>query len=790
MATVETLEIEIKKNASDAATGIQGLISTLTQLKQATVGGAGLRSVVKQIKNLGTSINEISEANLGLSTTNVILHEISNIDFSNIQDAAKNIGAITNSTGAAMQSPTVQTGSVTGESNAEIESMRGAIEDTGAAAKEAKDKISEFSKQTSEWLQKLKTQFTSLSLGPIGKFAKAIGRIAMYRMVRSAIKGISTAAKESVNNLVRYSAALNSTDAASANATMSEYATTLLQVKNSLGAAIMPVLTALLPLINTIASAFITAANAINMFFQALQGKTTFTKAKKSTVDYAKSLNSAAGAAKELQKTILGFDEINKLNDENKGGGGGVSGADFSNMFEESEISEKAKKIAEWTQKTIQKIEEFLNSVYGKLTTALGLFVIGVILAFSGANIPLGLGLMAAGAYLFATAIAEKWGEMPSKIKNTIMQIMVVVSYSLVVLGAILAFSGANIPLGIGLMLSGVAVFAAAAKLDWGVLKKQLQGPLGAIMAAISGSLLALGAILTISGANLPIGIGLILAGAVGLAPVVAANWDTIKNKIQGPFGDIMETVSKGLIVLGAILTFAGVSLPLGIALLAAGAIGLAATATIKYGSIMAWIEKELKSINNTLKSAGLLALGVLLCFSGIGLPLGLAMVAEGGGSLVQAREPQWGNVIEPLKKAWESVSGWWNTNVQPIIDKWTASISNVFNIGGAKKNTSTSGNKATHSVGKFASGGFVSSGQLFVAREAGPEFVGSIGGRTAVANNDQIVEALSDGVYRAIAPLMQNMRNGDPRVYLDGKDITAAQNRRNRMYGAALSGV
>lgn len=76
------------------------------------------------------------------------------------------------------------------------------------------------------------------------------------------------------------------------------------------------------------------------------------------------------------------------------------------------------------------------------------------------------------------------------------------------------------------------------------------------------------------------------------------------------------------------------------------------------------------------------------------------------------------------------------------------------------------------------------------MAREAGPEFVGSIGGRTAVANNDQIVEAVSDGVYRAMAPLVSGIGKSDTRVYLDGREITAGQNRRNRMYGAALSGV
>lgn len=49
--------------------------------------------------------------------------------------------------------------------------------------------------------------------------------------------------------------------------------------------------------------------------------------------------------------------------------------------------------------------------------------------------------------------------------------------------------------------------------------------------------------------------------------------------------------------------------------------------------------------------------------------------------------------------------------------------------------------------LGTFAAGGFPTTGQMFIAREAGPEMVGSIGGRTAVANNDQIVAGIAGGV-------------------------------------------
>ena len=58
-----------------------------------------------------------------------------------------------------------------------------------------------------------------------------------------------------------------------------------------------------------------------------------------------------------------------------------------------------------------------------------------------------------------------------------------------------------------------------------------------------------------------------------------------------------------------------------------------------------------------------------------------------------------------------------------------------------------------------YAKGGFPTEGEMFVAREAGPEMVGSIGGRTAVANNDQIVESVSRGVYQAVVAAMGSSR-------------------------------
>lgn len=56
-----------------------------------------------------------------------------------------------------------------------------------------------------------------------------------------------------------------------------------------------------------------------------------------------------------------------------------------------------------------------------------------------------------------------------------------------------------------------------------------------------------------------------------------------------------------------------------------------------------------------------------------------------------------------------------------------------------------------------FANGGFPRSGELFIAREAGPELVGSIGGKTAVGGNDQIERAIFNAVLTAMSQAMAN---------------------------------
>jgi hypothetical protein len=89
------------------------------------------------------------------------------------------------------------------------------------------------------------------------------------------------------------------------------------------------------------------------------------------------------------------------------------------------------------------------------------------------------------------------------------------------------------------------------------------------------------------------------------------------------------------------------------------------------------------------------------------------------------------------------------------------------------------------------AGGGVIDKGQLFIANEAGPELVGTVGGKTTVTNQDQFTQGLIDANEMVVDAVMQVVRavnNKSFDVYMDaqkvGKSVTTYQNNAARRYG------
>lgn len=101
----------------------------------------------------------------------------------------------------------------------------------------------------------------------------------------------------------------------------------------------------------------------------------------------------------------------------------------------------------------------------------------------------------------------------------------------------------------------------------------------------------------------------------------------------------------------------------------------------------------------------------------------------------------------------------------------------------------SISGLTASINFRAYALGGFPEQGQMFVARERGPELVGNIGNKAAVVNNDQIIEGIRQGVYSAVVEANTNNNTKQPiNVYIGNKKVYSGYgsyaNSENNMYG------
>ncbi len=135
------------------------------------------------------------------------------------------------------------------------------------------------------------------------------------------------------------------------------------------------------------------------------------------------------------------------------------------------------------------------------------------------------------------------------------------------------------------------------------------------------------------------------------------------------------------------------------------------------------------------------------------------------------------------FKKAINAVLATAEKVINTPINAINGLIDKLKSIPGLGKMTKLS----TFDLPRMATGGFVPSGQMFIAREAGPEMVGSIGRRTAVANNQQITQAIEQAVQSALAPMVSGDRKIENKIFLDGKQLRISYDRQKRDAGLPI---
>lgn len=179
------------------------------------------------------------------------------------------------------------------------------------------------------------------------KFGQAVTKILSRMIIWRSINAIIMGAQEGFQNIALASS--------KANAALSDLQSGMTYIKNSIAAMLLPALQSILPVINRVIQAIASLFNMIGALFAKLRGESTFTKAVYVQQDYAASLNKSNKAAKELQGTLAGFDQINLI--QQQSGGSGSGGTDVSGMVEETEVeSVLPSDISKWVAKLKEAI--------------------------------------------------------------------------------------------------------------------------------------------------------------------------------------------------------------------------------------------------------------------------------------------------------------------------------------------------------------------------------------------------------------------------------------------------
>lgn len=700
---------------------------------------------------------------------------------------------------------------------------------------------------------------TSKNMSSFSKTLNSLKRIAFYRAIRTAIKGVTDSLKTGIGNLYEYSKLAN-TDFAPA---MDRIATSALYAKNSLGAMVGPIIEALTPAVEWLTDKFVALLNVINQFFATLNGKSTYTKAVKYATEYSKATDKAAASAK---KFLLGIDELNIFDPSKSGGAKAMD--DFSKMFEEAEINNAIQDFTitfkdvlfKWDDMTPELVAtKVMTAVFGTAGAIIGWHLGGI----GGAAIGLTVG--AALGVGIGKALFNYDGKLSNKeIAKMVMTAVFGVAGGIIgwmIGGPFGAAVGLTIGAGLSLSIQDTLFSDASGLSDNDIVKGivtilggiggalvgfAVGGPAGAAIGALVGAGLTMGitdALFTdkgvdtgmliqtaVSALGMAVGaaIGFVAGGPGGalIGAAIGTGLTLVLN--NGIFGEGAATkddlINTAISVLGGIAGAAiGFSVGGPFGAVAGAMIGADLSIVLAksvFGNDGATSAEMVKTLVNVLSVVGGAALGFV-----VGGPLGAVIGASvGAGLSIVLDNTLFGEGEKDLKSTLMNslvtvlggitggaigfvVGGPLGAAIGATIGVGITLTANNIDFSGVKNKINNALNNLqkdysySASFNGYASGGFPSMGEMFVAREAGPEMVGRIGSRTAVANNDQIAEgiaaAVSQGnddvvstlyaITNTLVGAIQEYAGTDGGGYMSDRDVYRAWQRGSQAVGGAL---
>ena len=528
---------------------------------------------------------------------------------------------------------------------------------------------------------------------PLGNFVASLKRIAFYRIIRGIIKSITQAFSEGLEKAYLFSAGMETISGQRFAAAMDTLKSKSNEMKGQLGSAFISLLTAVEPILITLINLVTKVADALSQLFSAFTGR-TYLKANATAAQFSDSMAKGAGAAKEWKNQLMGFDEINRLNEPSNGGGGGGSNPLAGYEMVDTPINEKLLRFIDTLKEKLAPAVERVKEAFQRLKEAWDRFVesiasdgalsqlISDMLVLAGSTLLNGLTVLADTLTLVLDVLTAlntgDWSQVWLDFKQLLYDVIVLV-----------------MDLFVGITNLVMDAFIALAQAIDGVIGTHLADYLQADKDAFN----------EMYAASRDSEDG--LWGLKRILGLTQSSTEKLAEEAQELTSDL-EGVGEQTVDLRTDIT--------------------------DTRSVVDWL---------------------LQGFRDFGTEVGIIITS----------------LFQPLA----DLCAWIDSALQGFgfLSEVNSGSYNVYEDSSAW-------------LTGFASGGFPTEGQLFIANEgSAPEMVGTMGGHTAVANNDQIVDGIKMGVYEAVSSAMNNGGNDvSVKVYLDSREIKAGQQRLNRAWG------
>ena len=523
---------------------------------------------------------------------------------------------------------------------------------------------------------------------PMNNFLSSLKRIAFYRVIRSIIKSITQAFQEGLEKAYLFSAGVSGEGNRFA-AALDRMKSAGNQMKGQLGSAFIGLLAAVEPVLISLINIVTKVADAISQLFAAFTGK-TYLKANATAAQFADTMARGGTAAKEWKNQLLGFDEINRLNEPNQGGGGSSANPLEGFDFKDTPIAEFWQNLADKLSPIVERIKlmfeglfEMVDALFKGDWESVFKGAAKVVENFSSA-VALTIGLAKTPINSFFNFATEKIKQLGDKLDEKF---------------------GTD---GVFSRISYGVVFAM------NVIRYTIESVIGKLQFAIEGF------------------------GKI-VADVLRGDWDAAWEDAKTVFLGVSVDINDGIIE-------------------------MAKKATNELFGLDEKTRTHMDGVSKSIRNASHTIDGVKTAFA-----VGLSSAGNASADMAEAVSTNMQTVRDQIEAtANTSIQGKSNgdgISFSATIGRAWSAIKRVFS-------------------GSFASGGFPEDG-LFMANHG--ELVGQFAnGKTAVANNEQIIEGIRQGVYDAVVAANGNGGGGDVsvKVYLDSREIKAGQQRLNRAWG------